>query len=191
MIHILTLTPEEMLRELSLTEAAIAQTESFLQLMTQRRGELTATLERLTSPEPQPARCVFGPGYVYRGTFYSVINATWLYVALMRKLWADYPDRRQLIANAMAAHGRVRCFVASTRPQLFPGRPAEFAEKHSIGLGDGWFLDTNLNTEAKQTLLHAALEACGLRPGQDVWTYWRFRLIELPSPTNAKEGACT
>lgn len=103
--------------------------------------------------------------------------ARWSYIDihadLLRRLWTDFPERREAMAAAMGVHGTTRAYVARTREELFPGQALAWATRYSRTLVDGWYLDTNLGRERMQRVLPAAVRAAGLAWGQEVKAYWR------------------
>jgi hypothetical protein len=91
-----------------------------------------------------------------------------VHLALLRRLWTDFPSRREAMADAMGARGIKRRYVARTPAALFAGKSFAWAAEHSREFVDGWYADTNLNPLTMPNLLGAAVEVCGLRWGLDV-----------------------
>ena len=98
-------------------------------------------------------------------------------VALLRKLWTDFPEKREAMANALASRGTSRCYVARSSAALFRDQPEDFAVRHSRALVDDWFVDTNLNKARIRTLSIVAVQAAGLKWNVDVKVYWRATLL--------------
>lgn len=164
------------IHELEQIERAIQASQQWLATLEQRRGILTAELERATRPrvyDLKPAIKIIGPGLEYRGAFVVHWSYIDIHVDLLSRLWTDFPERRELMANAMASRGTTRQYVAKSSVELFPGRTMAWAERHSRALMDGWYIDTNLNRERMRRILPAAVAAAGLRWGDDVKAYWR------------------
>lgn len=95
------------------------------------------------------------------------------HIDLLRRLWTEFPDRREEMATAMGGRGLTRTYVAKSRTELFPGQPAAWAQRYSRMPVDGRYIDTNLNRERMRRILPPAVTAAGLRWGQDVKAYWR------------------
>lgn len=74
--------------------------------------------------------------------------------------------------HAMGKHGRLRQFIAPTRPELFQGKTQDWINKNSRELIPGWFIDVNLSDEMKRKLLKSAVVASGLGWGSDVKVIW-------------------
>jgi hypothetical protein len=164
------------MQELEQIEAAIRTSQQWIVTLQGRRELLTSELERLTRPQIVATTLLnrtVGPGFVYRGemcTYWCYID---IHIALLRRLWADFPHKREQMARAMGAHGTTRAYVAQSRDDLFPGQPVEFVQRHSCLLIDGWWVDKNLNRERMQTVLPTAVRAAGLTLGKDITIIWR------------------
>lgn len=167
------------LEELEQIESAISASQHWLATLHERREALTAELERITRPLPivvmAPVRKI-GPGFEYSGVVTVRWRHTDIHVELLRRLWTEFPDRREAMANAMGRYGTTRTYVARTRAELFPGHSPAWACRYSRTLVEGWFVDTNLNRERMRRILPAAVAAAGLTWGKDVKIYW------LPTP---------
>ena len=96
-----------------------------------------------------------------------------LHIDLLRRLWTEYPERRDAMAQAMGIYGNTRTYVARSVEALFPGQPLPWAQRYSRKLVEGWYIDTNLNRERMRRILPAAVRTAGLTWGQDVKAYWR------------------
>ena len=164
------------LQELEQIETAIEASERLLATLHGRHEALIEELDHLTRPQVAPAvpkRQTIGPGLEYRGTMALHWNYIDIHMDLLRRLWTDFPERREAIAAAMGLHGTTRTYVAKTREELFPGQSAAWAVRYSRALVEGWYVDTNLNRERMRRILPAAVRAAGLAWGQDVKAYWR------------------
>ncbi|MDP1682976.1 MAG: hypothetical protein Q8L39_14540 [Burkholderiales bacterium] len=164
------------IHELEQTESAIQALQEWLATLNGRREMLTAELERITCPQPVIAKApikMIGPGLEYQGAMTMHWNYIDIHIDLLRRLWADFPDRREAMAKAMGCYGTTRAYVAMTLTDLFPGQPTAWAKRYSRTLVDNWYVDTNLNRERMRRILPAAVKAAGLKWGEDVKTYWR------------------
>lgn len=165
------------MQELTQIENAIPASLQWLATLKGRREALTEELDRITRPQPTavatPPMKTIGPGLAYRGAMTRHWNYIDIHIDLLRKLWAEFPDRRDEMAKTMGSRELTRRYVAKTRADLFPGQPEAWAQRYSRMLVDGWYVDTNLNRERMRRILPPAVAAAGLRWGQDVKTYWR------------------
>ena len=138
----------------------------------QRHNLLTIELDRLTRPAP-PVPKIVGPGFRYRGEMVRAWSAIDIYAGLLRRLWTDFPERRETMARAMGAYGYSRTYAARSLAQLFPGKPVAWAAKFTRPLVDDWVMDSNLNRRSIAKLSRAAVAGAGLNWGEDVIVYWR------------------
>ena len=163
------------LQELEQIETAIEASERLLVTLHGRHETLLSELDSLTRPETVAtrARKTVGPGFEYRGAMVARWSYIDIHADLLRRLWTDFPERREAMAVAMGLHGTTRAYVARTREGLFPGHARAWATRYSRMLVDGWYLDTNLGRQRMRRILPAAVEAAGLAWGQDVKAYWR------------------
>lgn len=167
------------IQELEQIDCAIQATQQWLATLNGRRQTLTAELERITRPQPvttQARMKTIGPGLQYRGAMFVHWNYIDSHIDLLRRLWREFPDRRDAMAAAMGSHGTTRTYVARTPGELFPGKTATWTERYSRALTDGWYVDTNLNRERMRSILPAAVRAAGLKWGEDVKIYWRAQI---------------
>lgn len=174
--------PAFTMQELEQIESAIQASQTWLATLQRRRDSLTSELDRITRPEAvqaMPRRKAIGPGLEYRGVMTRHWTDIDIHVDLLRRLWVEFPERREAMARAMGAHGATRAYVAKTQAELFPSQPLSFAQRYSRALVDGWYVDTNLNSERMRRILPAAVAAAGLIWGQDVKAYWRFMVAPL------------
>ena len=168
------------LQELEQIETIIQKSSQWLTALVGRRDALTAELDRLTRPQtapPKMASRLIGPGFEYLGqtsTHWAMID---IHVNLLRRLWVDFPDRREEMASAMRSRGTIRTYVAKTVADLFPGKQPAWAQRYSRPLTEGWYVDTNLNRERMRRLLPAAVNASGLKWGTDVKALWYSTMI--------------
>jgi hypothetical protein len=177
-----TSQPELSIQELEQIEAAIHASQRWLSTLQGRCETLTAELERLTRPQMapiKPAMKLIGPGVDYLGKLTRHWSYIDIHLDLLRRLWIEYPERRDAMALAMGAYGDTRAYVARTVAELFPGQSLTSAQRYSRQLVDGWYADTNLNRERMRRILPAAVRAAGLKWGQDVRVYWRATHVAI------------
>ena len=163
------------IQELDQIESVIQATLNLIATLENRRETLTAELESITRPEIAIAKTNMkqtGPGLEYRGKMYTHWNYIDIHIDLLRRLWTDFPERREEMAKAMGYYGTTRAYVAKTVADLFPGQPIIWAKRFSRPLVDDWYVDTNLNRERMKRVLPAAVRTVGLKWGEDVKTYW-------------------
>lgn len=168
------------MQELSQIEVAIQASHKWLAALTARRDALTEELDRVTTPEPTPSRArarSIGPGFEYRGAMSVQWRDIDIYVALLRRLWVEFPDRREAMAQAIGRCGTTRTYVSKVRADLFAYKSADWVARHSCPLVEGWFVDTNLNLERKLRILSVAVQSAGLTWNDDVRVYWGPTLI--------------
>jgi hypothetical protein len=168
--------PRFPIQELEQIESAIQTSLVWLETLKGRREALTSELERITRPQPVITRTptkTIGPGLEYQGEVSTHWNYIDIHIDLLRRLWTNFPDRREAMAKAMSRYGTTRTYVAKTLTDLFPGQPTLWAQRYSRTLVDGWYVDTNLNRERMRRILPAAVGVAGLKWGEDVKIYWR------------------
>ena len=168
--------PQFPIQELEQIEAVIRASQQWLSTLQGRCEALTAELEKMTRPPVAPIKPTMktiGPGLEYRGKMTHHWNYIDIHIDLLRRLWNEYPERRDAMAQAMGTYGNTRAYVARTLEELFPGQSRPWAQRYSRQLVDGWYVDTNLNRERMRRILPAAVRAAGLKWGQDVKAYWR------------------
>lgn len=169
------------IRELEQIESAIQASQTWLATLQERRDALTSELERITRPLAIPAKPrpkTIGPGLEYRGGMTTHWNYIDIHIDLLRRLWVDFPDRRDAMARAMGLHGTTRTYVVKTQAELFPGQSVAFARRYCRTLVDGWYVDTNLNKERMRRILPAAVAAAGLKWGTEVRAFWRATPVQ-------------
>jgi hypothetical protein len=174
--------PQFPIQELEQVEEAIQASQRWLTTLQGRREALTAELEKITRPQVTPTKPTvktIGPGLEYLGKMSHHWNYIDIHIDLLRRLWTEYPERREAMAQAMGYHGNTRAYVARTLQELFPGQPLPWAQRYSRQLVDGWYIDTNLNRERMHRILPAAVQAAGLKWGQDVKAYWRAMQVAV------------
>ena len=141
--------PQFPLLELEQIEAAIQASTRWLNTLQGRREVLTAELEKITRPPvapTKPAMKTVGPGLEYLGKMTHHWNYIDIHIDLLRRLWTEFPERRDAMAQAMGVYGNTRVYVARSVEALFPGQPLPWAQRYSRQLVEGWYVDTNLNS---------------------------------------------
>lgn len=191
--------PNELLNEVELYEQLIEMasklpwlTPSLLKTFEGLRDDRLAALDELTRPprknimallaekiaayKSQPKIVTREPvriGYQYGGEFISCTCCLDIWRKLLRKLWIDYPEKREIMAASAKRFGWNRKYVASERKSLFVGKDDRWIRGHSRELVDGWYMDINVNPERIQKILPAMVSSAGLRWEEDVVVTWR------------------
>jgi hypothetical protein len=182
--------PNRMFGELIALESMMGMAERLLAWAKPRHDELMTELDMLTRPSaspldrgeseavssgetlavvtPQAKRQYIPRGYEYKGVSYRAMSKIEIFKGLMQLLLRDYPDKHADILKSLHSIGRDRLYLSRDRWTLFTGRDRVWVEQHSVALGCGWYLDTNLNPILSQRLMRAAAQATGLTWGKDV-----------------------
>jgi hypothetical protein len=157
-------------------EREVSSTRERLKVLEPRYAAMTEQLDRVTSPvsrvQPEPLT-IRRRGFEFRGQFVAQWSCIGIHWALMRRLWTEFPQHRDVMAKAACRNGRSRSYVARTPENLFRDRSAEWSRQHSCLLVDGWFIDTNMNPKQMRTILRSVVPAAGLEWGKDVKVAWR------------------
>lgn len=172
------------LQELDQIEAALRACENLSSTLRERQHRLVAELDRLTAPQlapPAPRPKIVSRGYEYRGAFFPCWSSIDTYSNLLRKLWNDFPGRREAMVAAISSCGTSRNYIARSHQDLFLNRPPEWTARHSRLLTDGWYLDTNLSNAQKRQILRKAAQTVDLRWDDDIKVYWRAQLGDQSS----------
>lgn len=159
-------------------EESVARLRRTVQVM--RESQASVTADAALTGQPTPAipidltqRGAFQPqGFWYRGRFRRCDTQVAVYRGVLECLARDMPEALPMIAQQLQAHGRLRRYLARTPEQLFPGHSPQWAQDHSVQIIEGWYADTNLSLDQKQTLLRRVLQAAGLQRGTDVVLVW-------------------
>lgn len=182
--------PNSMLGELAALESAMNMAEGLLGWAKPRHDELMAELDRLTSPPSplrdsahikvvqsveslavvpqQSERRYVTRGYDYKGVAYRAKSKIDIFKGLLRMLLDDYPDKHVEILKVLHGIGRDRLYLSRDRWTLFTGKDRAWVEQHSVDLGNGWYVDTNLSGSMIQRLLPVVVRASGMVWGNDV-----------------------
>ena len=168
--------PDEMLRDL-LTEKVemdsgikpdLKDVESFLR-------NKTSSLSPLPEPDrPEPAVGFPGNGrqaqsggkirgFVLRGQRVECPNAIITLTHVIQRLDSGSP--RFMEGLAEATKGKTRRLVARNRSDLFD---QSHLEKHSVDLGNGWWMGTNLSSDAIRRRILTACRVAGIRFGSQL-----------------------
>lgn len=176
--------PNDLLIEFDRINQVIGASEAMLQTLVGHRDRLAEELDAVTRPPlvRPPAPRIRSIGFEYRGSIFTpAFSLIDLHVDVLRRLWQDFPGKRETMAAAIAARGRTRCYVATEREALFEGQSAWWALQHSQSLGDGWYADTTVTRERIRTLLPIAARVAGLEWNTDLRIYLRPSTI-VPAP---------
>jgi len=135
--------PQFPIQELEQIESAIQTSQRWIATLQGRRDVLTAELDRLTRPLPAAARApqqrTIGPGLEFRGVVTKHWNYIDIHIDLLRRLWTEFPDKRETMAQAMGRYGATRAYVAKSHAELFPGQSATWAQPYSRPLVHSWY----------------------------------------------------
>lgn len=164
------------MHELDQIEKALGAIDQWRSTLAHRRDVLMGQLDEETRPNPVPpvvVQCVIPRGFEYFGRHEPCWTYIDIHTSLLERLWRDFPERRNAMAEAMARCGASRNYVATSPQSLFPGRSLQWAQRYSRRLVDGWYVDTNLNAERMRRILPVAITAAGLVCGKEVKIHWR------------------
>jgi len=135
--------PQFPIQELEQIESAIQTSQRWIATLQGRRDVLTAELDRLTRPLPAAARApqqsTIVPGLEFRGVMTKHWNYIDIHIDLLRRLWTEFPDKRETMAQAMGRYGATRAYVAKSHAELFPGQSATWAQPYSRPLVHSWY----------------------------------------------------
>ena len=102
-------------------------------------------------------------GFVLRGQRVECRNARTTLTHIIQRLDRDSP--RFMESFAEAAKGKTRRLVARNRSNLYD---KSHLEKHSVDLGNGWWMGTNLNAAAIRQHILTACRVAGIRFGSQL-----------------------
>jgi len=140
-------------------------------------AKMTIELDRITAPNyhptptPTPTPTPLTParsGFIYKGIFEPCRSDIDIHLGVLRRLWTEFPNRRESMASVIQGLGRVRRYVARGPADLFPHRSIAWALQFSRPLIDGWWVDTNMNCDQMEKIMVAAVRAAGMRWGDEV-----------------------
>lgn len=110
-------------------------------------------------------------GNIYKGKrIYG--NPTDSFSQIITCLTHDHPDKLRSIQQAVRKGARNRKILSHDRNALFSNKTEVWAQKKSVDLGNGLYLDKNNDNDRKRELLRSAVEAAGLKWGKDVVISW-------------------
>lgn len=147
-------------------------------LLDSRRIEVAPSGESQIAVTPETKRRYVPRGYEYREVSHRSMSKIDIFKGLMRLLLRDYPDKHAEILRSLHGIGRDRLYLSRDRWTLFTGKDHAWVERHSVDLGNGWYLDTNLNPILIQRLLRGAVQASGLAWGKDVIVRFEGRFVD-------------
>ena len=111
-------------------------------------------------------------GYVYLGQFERHFSFIDLHLALLKRLFADYPEKAGAIIKSVQNVGRSRRYLSPDPGALFEEKDSAWIAKHSRSLINGLYVDTNLNRIQMRRVLGAAIRGAGPVNHQDVLIIW-------------------
>jgi hypothetical protein len=99
-------------------------------------------------------------GYQLNNTFVPCNTGVAVMIGIFKTLAAADPEFAQKCHSHPDNVGNIRTYVASSKAELYPGRPD--LEEHSEEFIPGWFLATNLSNQLKGKVIRMALNVAGL-----------------------------
>jgi hypothetical protein len=199
--QVLDKEPEYLLKEWDELDEVIHLSEELLERLRLRRSNVEATIDELTRPSESSVSAVanvdessnqdvnithsaavikakfISRGFQYKGKHHSAIDKIDIHIGLIKQLLQDYPEQAEDMLSAIQSIGRTRNYLSRNRYDLFEGKTDEWTDKYSKDIGNGWYLDSNLNEPRMRDILQTAVKAVGLRWNEDVIVYWRSRRI--------------
>lgn len=163
-------------------------TPTLIQTITRLRDDGIATLDELTRPHRKSLKEILAAklaqprtipsnitkvGFEYKNEFIQCTSCLDIWRKLLRKLWNDYPEKREIMAASARCFGYNRKYVSSERKSLFKGKDDRWIRGRSRELVDGWYMDINVNPERIQKILPAMVLSAGLKWGEDVVVTWK------------------
>ena len=102
---------------------------------------------------------MIGPGFEYCGAMVTHWSYIDIHADLLRRLWTDFPKRREAMAAEMGLHGTARAYVARTREELFAGHACAWATRYSRMPVDG----LGISTQTSDASVCSASSGCTCR----------------------------
>lgn len=127
-------------------------------------------------------------GFRFGSHFRRCYTKKELYIEVWRTLWSAQPSRRNDMVHACRLVARNRRYVATSREQLFSGRPVAWCKSHSSSIGEGWYVDTNLSGRQMRTILGRIIPASGLAPDARPEITWTEHKLSDATPPPAGES---
>lgn len=192
--------PNRMFGELAALESVMGMAERLLAWAKPRHDELMTELDMLTRPSiplldsrrievapsgesqialrPETNRRYVPRGYEYQGVSHRALWKIDILKGLMRLLLRDYSDKHAEILRSLHSIGRDRLYLSRDRSALFIDKDRAWVEQHSVDLGNGCYLDTNLSGALIHRLLRVAVQSVGLTWGKDVIVRFEGRFVD-------------
>jgi hypothetical protein len=95
------------------------------------------------------------------------VSATSLKAYLLRALYCIECEAPGTLEKLSQIRNQTKRIAARDRISLFKGKEAEFIEKHSFDLGNGYFVGTNNSADEVDNWLRKAVATAGLTWGTD------------------------
>lgn len=111
-------------------------------------------------------------GYKFGGEFTSCTCCLDVWRKLLKKLWNDYPGKREIMAASAKKFGYNRKYISSDRKDLFMSKSEWWVRRHSRELSDGWYMDVNVTPERIHKILPSVVSSAGLKWGEDITVIW-------------------
>ncbi len=157
-------------------ESTISAASNLIVTLEAERDLLVSQLDCMTRPEAKPdavPNFIWARSFLYRGKLTSFSCFIDAYQAALICLFSDFPEKRLEMARVAHSLGRTRLYISPERNSLFSGAPQHFIDKHSRGIVEGWYFDTNLNVERMRRILPRLAAVVGFKWGVDIKVYWR------------------
>lgn len=163
----------------NLNEITALRNQSFRELddltRPHKRGIMEILAEKIAMRNLAPKTVthqVSKVGYKLNGEFTPCTCCLDIWRRLLKRLWNDYPDKRDVMAVAAKQFGHNRKYISSDRKSLFLGKDDRWIRKHSRELVDGWYMDINVTPERIHKILPAVVSSVGLKWGEDAVVIW-------------------
>lgn len=112
-------------------------------------------------------------GYKFDGGEFIVCSCCLdIWRKLLRRLWVDFPDKREMMAASAKKFGYNRTYISRQRENLFLGGNDRRIKKYSRELYDGWYMDVNVTPERIHKIMPSVVSSAGLKWGVDVIVTW-------------------
>lgn len=118
-------------------------------------------------PQPPGPPTWAGSYYIYRGTRNSARSAKEVVVGILRSLAKDTPDLFDRCYRHPDNRQRRRTYIGRSPAELYSEDRPDLFKQH-VEIAPGWFLMTNFNNQVKESIIHMACGAAGVRVGQEL-----------------------
>ena len=183
-----SLGTDNLLSRYELTRQLVTLHEQTLVVLRCQLEEDEARLDLATRPPASPiatavladaprTRRVLPKGFDYRGRRYRCSTDIEIYLRLLALVIDDIPERVAYVVEALSRIGHTRTYLAKNRADLFMGRSAEWAARHSAEVARGWYADKNLSSAFIRRLIGVVLDAANLALDRDVAIRWSQRAM--------------